>query len=97
LTFVAAAENRRELARRAGAMRDPEGSAHTIRPAAGSRGRHGVTHMGHDYYPEWLDNLADDVTLEAAAMDGTRAIRGRPPELLVRRLGERKRGSITNL
>jgi hypothetical protein len=27
--------------------------------------------MGHDYYPEWLDNLADDVTLEAAAMDGT--------------------------
>jgi hypothetical protein len=27
--------------------------------------------MGHDYYPEWLDNLADDVTMEAAAMDGT--------------------------
>jgi hypothetical protein len=23
-----------------------------------------------DYYPEWLDKLADDVTLEAAAMDG---------------------------
>jgi hypothetical protein len=27
--------------------------------------------MGKDYYPQWLDNLADDVTLEAAAMDGT--------------------------
>ena len=24
-----------------------------------------------DYYPEWLDNLADDVTLEAPAMNGT--------------------------
>jgi len=23
-----------------------------------------------DYYPEWLDNLADDVTLEGSAMDG---------------------------
>jgi hypothetical protein len=23
-----------------------------------------------DYYPAWLDNLADDVTLEASAMDG---------------------------
>ena len=23
-----------------------------------------------DYYPKWLDNLADDVTLEASAMDG---------------------------
>ena len=23
-----------------------------------------------DYYPEWLDNLAGDVTLEASAMDG---------------------------
>jgi hypothetical protein len=31
---------------------------------------HAMTYMGHDYYPEWLDNLADDVTLEAAAMDG---------------------------
>jgi hypothetical protein len=30
-----------------------------------------MTYMGHDYYPKWLDNLADDVTLEAAAMDGT--------------------------
>ena len=29
-----------------------------------------MTYMGHDYYPAWLDNLADDVTLEAAAMDG---------------------------
>jgi hypothetical protein len=27
--------------------------------------------MGHGYYPRWLDNLADDVTFEAAAMDGT--------------------------
>jgi hypothetical protein len=47
------------------------GTAHTIRPAAGSQGRHGMTYMGHDYYPEWLDNLADNVTLEAGAMDGT--------------------------
>ena len=23
-----------------------------------------------DYYPAWLDNLADDVTLEGSAMDG---------------------------
>jgi hypothetical protein len=23
-----------------------------------------------DYYPVWIDNLADDVTLEASAMDG---------------------------
>ena len=30
-----------------------------------------MTYMGHDYYPQWLDNLADDVTLEAAAMDGS--------------------------
>ena len=30
-----------------------------------------MTYMGHDYYPQWLNNLADDVTLEAAAMDGT--------------------------
>ena len=29
-----------------------------------------MTYMGKDYYPVWLDNLADDVTLEAAAMDG---------------------------
>jgi hypothetical protein len=29
-----------------------------------------MTYMGQDYYPEWLDNLADDVTLEAPAMDG---------------------------
>jgi hypothetical protein len=27
--------------------------------------------MGKPYYPVWLDNLADDVTLEAAAMNGT--------------------------
>jgi hypothetical protein len=30
-----------------------------------------MTYMGKSYYPLWLDNLADDVTLEAAAMDGT--------------------------
>jgi hypothetical protein len=29
-----------------------------------------MTYMGNPYYPGWLDNLADDVTLEAAAMDG---------------------------
>jgi len=30
-----------------------------------------MTYMGKPYYPSWLDSLADDVTLEAAAMDGT--------------------------
>src|SRR4029077_16896893 len=34
-------------------------------------GRRPMTYMGKPYYPAWLDNLADDVTLEAAAMDGT--------------------------
>jgi hypothetical protein len=29
-----------------------------------------MTYMGNPYYPMWLDNLAPDVTLEAAAMDG---------------------------
>jgi hypothetical protein len=35
-----------------------------------------MTHSGSgnpalaDYYPAWLDNLADDVTLEGSAMDG---------------------------
>ena len=29
-----------------------------------------MTYMGRDYYPQWLDNLAEDVTMEAAAMDG---------------------------
>jgi hypothetical protein len=29
-----------------------------------------MTYMGKPYHPVWLDNLADDVTLEAAAMDG---------------------------
>ena len=29
-----------------------------------------MTYMGNPYYPQWLDNLAGDVTLEAAAMDG---------------------------
>jgi hypothetical protein len=27
-------------------------------------------HRRTDYYPVWLDNLADDVTLEASAMNG---------------------------
>ncbi|WP_156764692.1 hypothetical protein [Mycobacterium sp. 1081908.1] len=30
-----------------------------------------MTYMGKPYYPVWLDNLAGDVTLEAAAMDGS--------------------------
>ena len=29
-----------------------------------------MTYMGGPYYPWWLDNLADDATLEAAAMNG---------------------------
>lgn len=29
-----------------------------------------MTYTGKPYYPAWLDNLADDVTLEAVAMDG---------------------------
>lgn len=37
---------------------------------AGFRGGQGMTYTGKPYYPAWLDNLADDVTLEAAAMDG---------------------------
>lgn len=27
-------------------------------------------YIGHSYYPKWLDNLADDVTGEGAAMQG---------------------------
>ena len=30
-----------------------------------------MTYMGKPYYPAWLDNLADDVTGEGAAWDGT--------------------------
>jgi hypothetical protein len=30
-----------------------------------------MTYMGHPYYPLWLDQLADDATLEGAAMNGT--------------------------
>ena len=30
-----------------------------------------MTYMGQPYYPKWLDNLAGDVTLEGAAMEGT--------------------------
>ena len=29
-----------------------------------------MTYMGSPYYPWWLDNLADDVTGEGAAMEG---------------------------
>lgn len=29
------------------------------------------TRKRSDYYPQWLDNLAEDVTLEAPAMSGT--------------------------
>jgi hypothetical protein len=32
---------------------------------------HGSTYLGRPYYPLWLDNLADDVTMEGAAMNGT--------------------------
>ena len=30
-----------------------------------------MTYMGKPYYPLWLDNLADDVTGEGPAWDGT--------------------------
>jgi hypothetical protein len=30
-----------------------------------------MTYMGKPYYPWWLDNLADDVTGEGAAIQGT--------------------------
>lgn len=30
-----------------------------------------MTYMGQPYYPWWLDELADDVTLEGAAMQGS--------------------------
>jgi hypothetical protein len=33
--------------------------------------RHGSTYLGRPYYPQWLDNLADDATMEGAAMNGT--------------------------
>ena len=29
-----------------------------------------MTYLGRPYYPWWLDNLADDVTGEGAAMQG---------------------------
>jgi len=29
-----------------------------------------MTYMGGPYYPWWLDNLADDATVEGAAMNG---------------------------
>jgi hypothetical protein len=30
-----------------------------------------MTYMGKPYYPRWLDNLAGNVTMEGAAMNGT--------------------------
>jgi len=30
-----------------------------------------MTYMGQPYYPRWLDDLAEDATLEGAAMEGT--------------------------
>jgi hypothetical protein len=44
-------------------------------PAGGVGERTRATYLRHDggstdYYPAWLDNLADDVTLEGAAMNG---------------------------
>jgi hypothetical protein len=47
-------------------------------PLPDSEGRHGMTYLETadpdprltGYYPEWLDNLADDVTMEGSAMDG---------------------------
>ena len=35
-----------------------------------SMGSGGPARKLADYYPAWLDNLADDVTLEGSAMDG---------------------------
>jgi hypothetical protein len=54
------------------------GSTQTIRPVADSEEAL-VTYMGTsdsarmlaDYHPSWLDNLADDVTIEGSAMNGT--------------------------
>jgi hypothetical protein len=47
-------------------------------PDSMPRGSHDMTNMRRgdparnlaDYYPAWLDSLADDVTLEGSAMDG---------------------------
>ena len=38
----------------------------------GPKERDDTTYMGQDYYLQWLDNLAEDVSFEAAAMDGIR-------------------------
>ena len=44
-------------------------------PVSGDPARRRTSWTGNvwvqDYYPEWLDNLADDVTLEAPAMNGS--------------------------
>ena len=47
-------------------------STQSIRPAAGPTylGSGDPARRRTDYYPEWLDNLADDVTGEGAAMEG---------------------------
>ena len=55
--------------------------------AHGCHRRRHMTYMGKPYYPLWLDDLADDVRLEAAAMvdgaargaDDVRTIMGRCP------------------
>jgi hypothetical protein len=49
-----------------------------LNPEADSGAARGATYLGSgdptrrrtDYFPAWLNNLADDVTLEAAAMEG---------------------------
>jgi hypothetical protein len=50
----------------------------SLSPEADSTAARGATYLGSgdparrrtDYFPAWLNNLADDVTLEAAAMEG---------------------------
>ena len=47
-------------------------AAMSINAAAATYMRSGEEDGGFsDYYPKWLDNLADDVTLQGAAMNGT--------------------------
>ena len=48
------------------------GAATSINASAATYMRSGEEDGGFsDYYPKWLDNLADDVTLQGAAMNGT--------------------------
>jgi hypothetical protein len=59
-------------------MRDRKAVVLASGPQPDSLGGTGVTHLAGgeparsltDYYPTWLDNLADDVTVEGSAMDG---------------------------